>query len=120
MFALNSVDLWFCENITGSLSDLAPLTNLKNLGISECRNITGTINDLTQPFIELTVYNTQVTGELIEFVKTQRSVGRTTGSCKTAWWGNKITFNGSVPLIGQTILSWTENTITLGDVTVEQ
>ena len=118
--ALTDINLQVCPNLTGSLSDLAPLTALTNIKFNDNQNITGTINDLTQPLVSLDVYNTQVTGELIEFVKTQRSVGRTTGSCKSGWWGNKITFNGSVPSQDKLNLSWTENTITLGDITVNQ
>ena len=117
---LNELGLYNADKLTGNLSDLAPLTALKNLNLGECKNIIGTINDLTQPLIMLDVYNTQVTGELIEFVKTQRSVGRTTGTCRSSWWGDKITFNGSVPSTSQLRLSWTENTITLGDTTVNQ
>ena len=118
--ALTGINFDTNQNITGSLSDLAPLTALTSINVSGCKNITGTINDLTQPLVSLDVYYTQVTGELIEFVKTQRSVGRTTGSCKSGWWGNKITFNGSVPSQDKHNLSWTENTITLGDITVNQ
>ena len=118
--ALTFINLKSVTNITGSLSDLAPLTALTFIDVANCPNITGTINDLTQPFTAMNVYNTPITGELIEFVKTQRSVGRTTGTCSSSWWGHNITFNGSVPSQSQLQLSWTENTITLGDVTVNQ
>ena len=118
--ALTYINLTGATNITGSLSDLAPLTALTFIDVANCPNITGTINDLTQPVTIINVYNTQITGELIEFVKTQRSVGRTTGSCRSSWWGKNITFNGSVPSQSQLQLSWTENTITLGNVTVNQ
>ena len=118
--ALNKLILSYADKLTGNLSDLAPLTALSYINLGECKNITGTINDLRQPLTNIDVYNTQVTGELIEFVKTQRSVGRTTGTCYSNWWGDKITFNGSVPSANQLHLSWTENTITLEGVTVEQ
>ena len=118
--ALTNINLWGSSNLTGSLSDLAPLTALTSINVSSCPNITGTINDLTQPLTFISVYYTQVTGELIEFVKTQRSVGRTTGTCRSSWWGPNITFNGVVPSTSQLNLSWTENTITLEGITVEQ
>ena len=118
--ALTYLKLTNATNITGNLSDLAPLTALTTMGLRSCSNITGTINDLTMPLTFIDVYSTQVTGELIEFVKTQRSVGRTTGTCRSNWWGNNITFNGVVPSSSQLNLSWTDNTITLGDVTVNQ
>ena len=118
--AVTTISVANCPNITGNLSDLAPLTALTTINVNGCPNITGTINDLAQPLTFLGVHDTQITGELIEFVKTQRSVGRTTGSCSSGWWGDKITFNGSVPSVTQLNLSWTENTITLGNVTVNQ
>ena len=105
--------------ITGSLSDLAPLTALESIGFIDT-NISGDIKDLRCPIKNMNVYQSGVRGELIEFVKTQRAVGRTTGICSTAWWGQNITFNGVVPSPSQLQLTWTENTITLGNVTVNQ
>ena len=107
-------------NITGSLSDLAPLTALTQLNLYQVANITGDIKDIRQPLTSLNISNTNITGELIEFVKTQRAEGRTTGSCDNGgWWGTKVTFNGTIAG-RKTPITWTENTITLGDVTVEQ
>ena len=118
--ALTQLRLERIPNITGSLSDLAPLTALKNLRLYQATNITGDIKDIRQPLTLLNVSNTNITGELIEFVKTQRTEGRTTGSCGNGgWWGAKVTFNGTIAGIKSPI-TWTENTITLGDVTVEQ
>ena len=70
--------------------------------------------------MSLNVYNTNITGELIEFVKTQRAEGRITGSCRGTW-GTVITFNG-IGNLGWTdkTLTWTENTITFDDTTVNQ
>ena len=108
------------SNLTGDLSDLAPLTALTDLNLGNTRNFTGDIKDIRQPLKSLNVYNTKITGELIEFVKTQRAQGRITGSC-IGIWGAVITFNG-IGNLGWTdkTLTWTENTITLGDVTVNQ
>lgn len=104
----------------GSLSDLAPLTALTNIDFSDT-NVSGDIKDLRNPITTMIIFRSNITGELIEFVKTQRSVGRTTGSCSNGgWWGDKVTFNGVNPGTGTKTLTWTENTITLGDVTVEQ
>lgn len=119
--ALTSLNLLNSSNITGSLSDLAPLTALTSLNLANNINITGDIKDIRQPLTDLGIYNTNVTGELIEFVKTQRANGRTTGSCSNyGWWGTKITFNGVNPSGGAQTLSWTENTITNNGVTVNQ
>ena len=117
---LRGLSLNGCKNITGSLSDLAPLTNLRNVVVGNNPNITGNIKDIRQPVENLGVYDTKISGELIEFVKTQRAEGRTTGSCKNGgWWGNTVTFNGAVAGF-ESPLTWTENTITLGDTTVNQ
>ena len=118
--ALTILNLGNSINITGSLSDLAPLTALTDLNLGNTRNFTGDIKDIRQPLKSLNVYNTKITGELIEFVKTQRAQGRITGSC-IGIWGAVITFNG-IGNLGWTdkTLTWTENTITLGDVTVNQ
>lgn len=116
---LVQLDLENNPNITGGLSDLAPLTALESIGFIDT-NISGDIKDLRCPIKNMNVYRSGVRGELIEFVKTQRAVGRTTGICSTAWWGQNITFNGVVPSPSQLQLTWTENTITLGNVTVNQ
>ena len=118
--ALTNLNLYFCENVTGSLSDLAPLTALTDLKLGNTSNLTGDIKDIRQPLKSLDVYNTNITGELIEFVKTQRAEGRITGSCRGVW-GKVITFNG-IGNLGWTnkTLTWTENTITFDNVTVNQ
>ena len=118
--ALADLDLSSSRNLTGSLSDLAPLTALANLNLSGNNNFTGNIKDISLPLKTINVYATNITGEIIEFVKTQRSAGRTTGSCSTGWWGEKITFNGTVPSASSTTVTWTESTITLGNTTVNQ
>ena len=108
-------------NVTGSLSDLAPLTALTNLSLERNPNITGDIKGIRQSLARLSVYETNITGELIEFVKTQRANGRTTDSCSNGgWWGANITFNGVNPGGGWQALTWTENTITNNGVTVNQ
>ena len=119
--ALTNLKMTGSSHITGSLSDLAPLTALTSLALVNAINITGNIKDIRQPVTSLIIYNTGIVGELIEFVKTQRAAGRTTGSCNNGgWWGNNITFNGSNPGGGVQTLSWTENTITNNGVTVNQ
>lgn len=118
--ALTDLNLSNSINITGSLSDLAPLTALTSLILHNNSNVTGDIKDIRQPLTKLSIYNSNVSGELIEFVKTQRANGRTTGSCiNGGWWGDKVTFNGVIAGT-KTPITWTENTITLGDVTVNQ
>ena len=119
--ALTNLLLVDSPHITGSLSDLAPLTALTRLDLIRSSHITGNIKDIRQPVTQLSIFHTGIVGELIEFVKTQRAAGRTTGSCNNGgWWGNNITFNGSNPGAGAQTLSWTENTITNNGVTVNQ
>ena len=118
--ALTSLNLSSSPNITGSLSDLSPLTALTSLSLADNSNVTGDIKDIRQPLTKLSIHRSNISGELIEFVKTQRSEGRTTGSRDSGgWWGNKVTFNGVIAGT-KTPITWTENTITLGDVTVNQ
>ena len=70
----------------------------------------------------MSFYGSKVHGDLVEFVKTQRANGRTTGSCsvRQPGWGDLITFNGSNTSLADHTLSWTENTITHDSVTIEQ
>ena len=119
--ALTQLNLLNSVNVTGSLSDLAPLTALTQLSLTANSNVVGDIKDIRQPLTIMAVHSTQITGELIEFVKTQRSAGRTTGSCSNGgWWGSNITFNGVNPGGGTQTLTWTENTITNNGVAVNQ
>lgn len=120
MTALTTLELNGFTDIIGSISDLSPLTALTKITFVDT-NISGDIKDLRNPINNMAIYRSNITGELIEFVKSQRSAGRTTGSCyNNGWWGVNITFNGVNLGGGAQTLTWTENTITLGDTTVNQ
>lgn len=133
----------FKRNITGELSSLAALTNLEELSlintfvtgdisnISNCtkiqilnlsnNDITGNIKSLGKmtSLKKVQIYSTKITGTLEEFVQVQRAAGRTTESegFNIYLYDTSVTFNGSVQPIEHK-LTWTENTITYGDVTV--
>ena len=97
---------------------ITPLISLNMLEISGCPNVKGNIASLSQPLTFMNLSYTGVSGELIDFVVTQRANGKTTGTCSTDYWGDKITFNGQAPSIRS--ISWTESSITCGDETVNQ
>lgn len=118
LIKLTDIYLEKANNVTGSLSDIAPLTSLRTLALTNDTLIIGDISDLSNPLTKIYLGGTKVTGEIIEFVKTQRASGRTTGSCTINDWRLVLTFNGVATNGGE--VTWTENTITLGDVTVEQ
>lgn len=61
-----------------------------------------------------------VFGEIIDFVKARRKVGRTADSISNAAWfvGTGMTFNGESVGYTEGTLSWTENTITFRGVTI--
>lgn len=106
--------------ISGSLSEIAAkFPNLNSLNIPHT-NITGNIKDITCPLTYMGVYDSPMSGSLEEFVTTQRSHGRTTGTCRNGghWTGN-IIFNGK-PLGNEDAgsFSWTANQITCGDTTI--
>ena len=76
----------------------------------------------------LSIYSTSITGSLESYVQKCRQNGKTSGQFSLGYIHptlNKITFNGTVPRIlaeetaaKKNVLSWTETTITLGDVTI--
>lgn len=106
--------------ISGSLSEIAAkFPNLTNLNIPHT-NITGNIKDITCPLKYMGVYDSPMSGSLEEFVATQRSHGRTTGTCSNGgYWTGNITFNGK-PLGNEDEdeFSWTASQITCGETTV--
>lgn len=107
--------------IEGDISVLSTLTKLAELSISSDK-IKGDIASLSSPLTKMHFYGSKVTGDLVDFVKTQRANGRTTGSCivKQPGWGTLITFNGSSTSLQDHTLSWTENTITHDSVTIDE
>ena len=107
--------------ISGSLSEIAAkFPNLTNLNIPHT-NITGSIKDITCPLTYMGVYDcADINGSLEEFVATQRSHGRTTGTCSNGgYWTGNITLNGvALNSSNNNSFSWTASQITCGDITV--
>ena len=64
--------------------------------------------------------NTNIRGNVEDFVAVKRELGMTSGSLSGKWaYTNKIKFNGNpLPVIEDNTLSWDETTITLNGVTI--
>lgn len=110
--SLKQCTLTVCPEISGDIASLANKP-LKFLSFSGSQNITGNIASLANctTLTDFYVFQTQVTGEVVDFVISQRSNGRTSGSIKIETNGI-ITFNGKVLAGGVNIISWTASTIT--------
>ena len=108
--------------ISGTLAQIAEkFPNLTHLDIPHS-NITGNIKDITCPLTRMGVYDcADINGSLEEFVATQRSHGRTTGTCSNAdYWTGNITLNGlALNSSNNNNFSWTASQITCGDITVD-
>ena len=108
--------------ISGTLAQIAEkFPNLTSLGIPHT-NITGNIKDITCPLTYMGVYDCAgINGSLEEFVATQRSHGRTTGTCSNGgYWTRNITLNGlALNSSNDNNFSWTASQITCGDITVD-
>ena len=108
--------------ISGTLAQIAEkFPNLTYLDIPHT-NITGNIKDITCPLTRMGVYDcADINGSLEEFVATQRSHGRTTGTCSNGgYWTGNITLNGTaLNDSNDKNFSWTASQITCGDITVD-
>jgi hypothetical protein len=107
--------------ISGTLAQIAKkFPKLTYLDIPHT-NITGNIKDITCPLTRMGVYDCAgISGSLEQFVATQRSHGRTAGTCSNGgYWTGNITFNGT-PLGNEDEdeFSWTASQITCGETTV--
>ena len=118
---MSSLDLGLVFNIKGELSILGNLKSLTNLNISQTK-ISGNIKVLKCPLIYLNIdrCNNNVTGSIEDFVNTQRTSGRTTGSCSLVVGSDNpaVTFNGAKLEKETNSLNWTETQITCGDTTI--
>ena len=115
VFGINSQ-----TKVTGSLSTISDkFPNLSQL-IVQNSNITGDIGDITSPIIFMGVYNCPgISGTIEDFVATQRSHGRNTGTCDNGGaWDNNVTLNGNPINNGSNSFTWTASQITCGDITV--
>lgn len=101
--------------VSGDISSLANLASLTSFAGSGTA-VSGSINSLKCPLERLSI-TPNMTGSIEEFVKSQRSAGRTTGSlqCTSTGWNN-ITFNGATP--EDTTITWTSTQITCGETTI--
>lgn len=115
--------------VGGSLASLKNVTSggssLSSLSFSRSQNVSGTIDDIGGlRFAGNIIFNffmcANVTGDIVNFVKKQRQLGRTSATCTDIYFvhGTGITFNGNsvADVIGS--LSWTSSTITVGETTI--
>lgn len=118
------------SKLYGDISCLSKYVKLKHLAFATQYYITGQITSLGTliNLNEITFGDTQISGDLVDFVKEQRNNGRTTCSSITIQYlltSKNIIFNGQnisdyVDAVDNIhTLSWTETTITLNDVTID-
>lgn len=115
--------------VGGNLATLKNVTSggssLSSFSFERSLNMVGTIDDIGGlRFAGNIIFNffncANVTGDIVNFVKKQRQLGRTSATCTDIYFatGSGITFNGSplADVIGS--LSWTSSTITVGETTI--
>lgn len=115
--------------VGGSLASLKNVTSggssFSTLSFYKTQGITGSIDDIGGlRFSGNAIFTfflcANVTGDIVNFVKKQRQLGRTSATCTDIYFvhGTGITFNGNsvADVIGS--LSWTSSTITLGETTI--
>ena len=108
---LTIVNIEYNNNIKGDIVSLANKP-IRNITFSGSPNISGDIASLAN-LTSLSVFyvlGTQIRGELVDFIISQRGNGRTTGSIRIQANGI-LTFNDKV-LGGINTISWTASTIT--------
>lgn len=115
MVGLTTLDVAYTK-VLGSISILKTLINLKVLRIWDT-SISGDVKDIVSPLTTLSPAG--LTGSLESFVATQRTQGRTEGSCTNDYisWG-KLTFNGETAPSSSGTLTWTSTTITCNDTQI--
>jgi hypothetical protein len=116
--------------VGGNLATLKNVTSggessLTTLSFYKAQGIAGSIDDIGGlRFSGNAIFTffmcANVTGDIVNFVKKQRQIGRTSATCTDIYFvhGTGITFNGNsvADVIGS--LSWTSSTITLGETTI--
>lgn len=115
--------------VGGSLASLKNVTSggssFTSLSFYKTQGITGSIDDIGGlRFYDNVIFTffmcANVNGDIVNFVKKQRQIGRTSATCTDIYFvhGTGITFNGNSvsDVIGS--LSWTSSTITLGETTI--
>lgn len=115
--------------VGGSLASLKNITSggtsLTALSFSDAKGVTGSIEDIGGlHFSNNVIFNfyrcANVNGDIVNFVKKQRQIGRTSATCNDAnfVYGSGITFNGNPVGSVSGKLSWTPTTITVADTTI--
>lgn len=115
--------------VGGNLASLKNITSggtsLTALSFSDAKGITGSIEDIGGlRFSGNVIFNfyrcANVNGDIVNFVKKQRQIGRTSATCNDSnfVYGSGITFNGNPVGSVSGKLSWTPTTITLGETTI--
>ena len=99
-------------NVSGDISALSGLTGLTSLNFESCKAVSGdissvgTLTSLKAAYLQ----KSAVRGDVIDYVISQRSHGRNTGST-TFTFSPNMTFNGIIRF-GSHVISWTDSTIT--------
>lgn len=118
--------------VGGTLKDMSRIAETSSLGafyMSKCIGVVGSILDVAEVNYSAAAFPnfafcSEVTGEIVDFVKAQRAKGRTSANVSAAYYveSTKITFNGTLATsIDESLpkaISWTATTITLGSVTI--
>ena len=107
------VILWLnSTQILGNVNSLSKMTDLTNLSLADTQ-IGGNIDDISSPIESITVVESNISGTIEGFVKSQRRAGRNEGSLNNnSNWGDYITFKGNRLGAGQDTLTWTATQIT--------
>lgn len=109
----------------GKLKDFARFTKLRTISVSNFNSfngVVGTLSDLGTLTELITVSiggQKYITGSLEDFVKANRTSGRTSCDKFTLYCSaNQFTFNGNPLNATDIILKWTATTITVNDTTI--
>ena len=115
--------------VGGNLASLKNITSggtsLVALSFSDANGVTGSIEDIGGlRFSGNVIFNfyrcANVNGDIVNFVRKQRQIGRTSATCNDSnfVYGSGITFNGNPVGSVSGKLSWTPTTITLDRTTI--
>lgn len=116
----SSLQTFVCtyNHITGDISSFSDCVKLKTLSIGTS-DVYGDISSVVSPLTSFNCNNTKITGTIESFVQTQRSHGRTSGSCLFEYgYPSSVTFNENVIEAGKDTLTWTSTQITCKNKTI--
>lgn len=107
-----------CNHITGDISSFSDCVKLQTLSIGTS-DVYGDISSVVSPLTTFNCNNTKITGTIESFVQTQRSHGRTSGSCLFEnGYPSSVTFNANKIEAGKDTLTWTSTQITCKNQTI--